>query len=212
MQQCSLASLVAGCAYKMQKPPLHFSLHLLPGTASEAHDLLCAPLSSSIIWGCQGWLKALLAAADDGAGKAYVGHIANKRTAARCLAGALGSLHHFNYASDLLQVPFCLAAYDSLYHEMQRRQCFRQRSSSRASGRMLLKTLYGMLLYNETHSCLQAILPRTVQPDAEVAGPCCEAVEGLLAGDAGGSVRLEALQLMADLIPVVVSAMPRHAC
>ena len=57
-----------------------------------------------------------------------------------------------------------------------------------------------MLLYYETHSCLQAIVPRTVQHDAEVAGPCCEAVEGLLAGDAGGSVRLEALQLMADLI------------
>ena len=73
--------------------------------------MLCVPLSSSIIWGCQGWLKALLAAAGGGTGKAYVGHTANKRTAARCLAGALGSLHHFNYASDLLQVPFCLAAH-----------------------------------------------------------------------------------------------------
>jgi hypothetical protein len=51
----------------------------------------------------QAYLKSLVAAANSGkAGGTSLGHV---RVAVRCLTGLLVSVPHFNYTSDLLQVP-----------------------------------------------------------------------------------------------------------
>lgn len=54
--------------------------------------------------------------------------------------------------------------------------------------------------FNYTSDLLQAIVPRMVHGEQEMRHQCCAAITELLQQDVGGTVALEAVQLVADLI------------
>jgi hypothetical protein len=54
--------------------------------------------------------------------------------------------------------------------------------------------------FNFTHDILQAVVPKTISPDALMRSDACAAIRTLLARGEHGDVMLDALQLVADLV------------